>query len=266
VPDYPAGTVLWYSNPRVGGGWWQARLIGSSGAHDVEVGDMDRDGDFDVAVRAHFGSTIVFRQEAGLQWSRITLPVPGGEGLGLGDLDGDGDLDVAQNGWWVETPANLAGSWVVHTVDASLSGTPVVADVADVNLDGRNDLVVSASESAGGQVAWYQAPTSPRTGAWTKRVVASADYVHGFGVADVDLDGDRDIVFAEMHQSAQKRVGWFRNDGGATTWSMQVVATTGSHNIRVLDMDRDGDIDIMGSNWGGSPSPVEWWRNGLRSP
>jgi hypothetical protein len=263
VPDYPAGTVLWYANPRIGGGGWRSQLVGMSGAHDVEVGDIDRDGDVDVIVRAHGGATVLFRQDPALRWTRVTLPVPGGEGLALGDIDRDGDLDIGQNGWWVETPSDLvAGTWTVRTIDGSWPSL-VASDIADVNADGRNDLLVAPNESEG-QLVWYQAPTDPRTGAWTKRVVGAADYVHDFGVADVDLDGDRDSVFAEMHQSAQRRVGWFRNDGSGTTWSVQVVATTGSHNIRVVDMDGDGDIDIMGSNWGGSPSPVEWWQNNKR--
>jgi hypothetical protein len=263
VPDYPAGTMLWYANPRIGGGGWRSQLIGAGGAHDVEVGDVDRDGDVDVAVRAHHGSTVLFRQDPNMRWTRVPLPVPGGEGLALGDLDGDGDLDVGQNGWWLETPVNLVfGTWTQHTID---TGWPdlVATDIADVNADGRNDMLVAASEGTG-QLVWYQAPVDPRTGTWIRRVVGPADYVHDFGVADVDLDGDRDIVFAEMHQSAQRRVGWFRNDGSGTTWAVQVVATTGSHNIRVADMDRDGDVDIMGANWGGSPSPIEWWQNGIR--
>jgi hypothetical protein len=262
VPDYPAGTMLWYANPRIGGGSWRSQLIGTSGAHDVEVGDVDRDGDVDVAVRAHHGSTVLFRQDPSVRWTRVTLPVHGGEGLALGDLDRDGDLDVGQNGWWLQTPADLVfGTWTQYTIDG---GWPdlVATDIADVNADGRNDLLVAPSESTG-QIVWYQAPANPG-GTWIPRVVGPADFVHDFGVADVDLDGDRDIVFAEMHQSAQRRVGWFRNDGSGTSWAVQVVATTGSHNIRVADMDRDGDIDIMGSNWGGSPSPIEWWENGIR--
>jgi hypothetical protein len=38
-----------------------------------------------------------------------------------------------------------------------------------------------------------------------------------------------------------------------------VIATTGSHNIRAADIDRDGDVDLVGAN--DDPSPIELRRN-----
>jgi hypothetical protein len=264
VPDYPAGTMLWYANPRVGGGSWQARTIGAADAHDVQVGDQERDGDLDVLVRGHGGATVLFVQQSPTSWSRRVLTSPAGEGIGYGDLDGDGDLDVAQNGWWLEAPANpLTGTWIRHDF---ASGWPVdvAAEVIDINSDGRNDIVLAASESMG-RLAWYQAPSAPRTGTWPARVVANdVGYVHQVAFADVDGDGDRDIGFAEMANSPQRRVGWFANNTGGTAWTLNVLATTGSHNIRAADIDRDGDPDLVGANHDGI-SPIQLWRN-LRVP
>jgi hypothetical protein len=263
VPDYPAGTMLWFKNPRIGGGsTWQANQIGVASAHDVQVGDQEGDGDLDVLVRGHIGDTVLFVQNTPTSWSRRVLPSPGGEGIGYGDLDGDGDLDVAQNGWWLEAPANpVTGTWVRHDF-ATDWPIMVAADVVDVDNDGRKDIVLAASESTGG-LSWYRSPTSPRTGTWTRYIVSSdLDYVHQFVVADIDLDGDKDIAFAEMTQSARRRIGWFQNAGGATSWTLRVIATTGSHNIRGVDIDRDGDIDIVGANY--DPAPIELWKNKLR--
>ena len=71
-----------------------------------------------------------------------------------------------------------------------------------------------------------------------------------------------------MQQSDQKRVGFFLNDGGGENWRPEVVARTGSHNIRVADIDRDGDNDIVDANWDSASdpmhAPLEMWRN-LRS-
>jgi hypothetical protein len=263
VPDYPAGRLLWYSNPRKGGGGWQSRVIGAARPHDVQIGDQDADGDLDVVTRGHVGETVLFVQGTPTSWARRVLPAPPGEGLGYGDLDRDGDLDVAQNGWWLEAPTNpMTGTWVRHDF---ASGWPnmVAAEIVDVNKDGRNDIVLATSESAG-RMFWYRAPSAPRTGTWSGHVVSnSVDYVHQFVVADIDLDGDRDIAFAEMAQSARKRVGWFVNSGNSTSWSTAVIATTGSHNIRAVDIERDGDIDLVGANW--RSGPVELWRNLIRN-
>ena len=264
VPDYPAGTMLWYANPRIGGGSWRATILGSADAHDVQVGDQDRDGDLDVLVRGHGSETVLFLQLTPSSWARRVLPAPPGEGLGYGDFAGDGNLDVAQNGWWLEAPADASnGSWIRHEF---ASGWPelVAAEVVDVNGDGRNDIVVATSESLG-RLVWYEAPPSPRTGVWAEHVVAAdVGYVHQFGVADVDRDGDKDVVFAEMAQSPSGRIGWFANGGSGLSWTLTTIATTGSHNIRVVDMDRDGDVDIVGSNFGDT-SPLELWRNLGRS-
>jgi hypothetical protein len=78
-------------------------------------------------------------------------------------------------------------------------------------------------------------------------------------------DGKPDVVIAEMQDSLKKRVGFFLNEGQGNSWKFQVVAKTGSHNIRVADIDRDGDIDIIGANWdtNNDPNhaPMEMWRN-----
>ncbi len=260
VPDAAAGTMLWYANPRIGGGSWLGRTIGAAFAHDVQVGDQDGDGDLDVAVRGPGGPTVLFVQASTTSWGRRVLPAPDGEGLGYGDLDGDGDLDIAQNGWWLEAPANpLTGAWVDHTLTGTWPAL-VAAEVADVDRDGRNDIVLAASEG-GGRLSWYRAPADPRTGTWTEHVVDdSVGYVHQFVVADIDRDGRSDIAFAEMAASPTKRIGWFENDGGGTSWTLRVFAATGSHNIRVADMDRDLDLDVVGANHDGT-SPLELWRN-----
>jgi hypothetical protein len=88
------------------------------------------------------------------------------------------------------------------------------------------------------------------------------DYVHQFAVADVDLDGDRDIVMAEMTNSTRRRVAWFANGGGGSSWAMRPIASGGSHNIRAVDIDRDTDIDVVGANY--DTGPIELWRNRIR--
>jgi hypothetical protein len=56
---------------------------------------------------------------------------------------------------------------------------------------------------------------------------------------------------------------YFNNDSG-TSWSQQVVAESGSHNLRVGDIGGDGDQDIFGANWNdGAPNSavIEMWES-----
>lgn len=71
-------------------------------------------------------------------------------------------------------------------------------------------------------------------------------------------------VITDSH-APQKRVGFFLNQGKGASWKLQVVARTGSHNIGVVDIDHDGDFDIIGANYDSERdprgAPMELWRN-----
>lgn len=261
--------LVWYENPRSGGDprtdTWTQHTIGAAGGgnHDVEIADVDGDGDMDVVSRKKRGEgTFFWRQQTPTSWTQITVSTRAGEGTGLGDLDGDGDIDVVHNGFWMEqiTPTN----WVERDID---TGGPrdSGARIADVNGNGRNDVVLSPSETSSGRFSWYEA-ADPRNGPWTEHVIDSTvSYLHTFQVLDVDGDGDLDFVTAEMHQSADPdEVSIYFNLSQGLSWSQQVVATTGSHNVRAGDIGNDGDIDIFGANWNDrapNSAVVEYWEN-----
>jgi len=266
------GTIVWYENPAAtsdpAGGGWSARTIGTHRGHDVEVGDIDGNGRLDVLVRGA-GTTVVFLQTNALAWARNQINSSGTEGSALGDIDRDGDLDVAQDGYWLEAPTNPAtGAWPRHTV-AEEWVNRVAVDLADLNRDGRLDMILAPSESSG-RLVWYEGPANPRTDPWTEHVIDdTVSYLHTFKTADVDKDGDNDLVAAEMHQSSDPdEVSIYFNEGDGLAWRQQIVATTGSHNLRVRDIEFDGDIDIVGANWNDAApdsAVVRWWRNDLNN-
>ena len=80
-------------------------------------------------------------------------------------------------------------------------------------------------------------------------------------MADMDSDGDTDIVAAEMEQgrNPDEVKVYLNQDGLGRVWVKQVIATTGSHSMRILDVDEDGDRDLYGANWEGNQ--VQLWLN-----
>ena len=260
--------LQWYENPLPGGDprttSWTAHLIGSAGAnnHDVEVGDVDGDGAVDVVTRKKSdGLTYLWRQESPTSWSRITISTTDGEGTALADLDEDDDLDVVHNGFWVEQ-VDLH-TWVEHTIDSNWSDDVGVLAV-DINDDGDLDVVLAPSESSG-RFSWYET-ADPVNGPWTEHSIdPGVSYFHTFKAADMDRDGDLDLVTAEMHQSSNPdEVSVYFNEGDGLSWSQLVVATSGSHNLRIGDIGNDLDIDIYGANWNDSApnsAVIEMWEN-----
>ncbi len=264
TPEYDIGRVAWYRNPLIGGGGWTAVPIGTGvTAHDVEVADMNGDTKIDVVIRGHFGPTTLYLQVDPNTWTAVGITAAiANEGTSLADVNLDGRIDIVQNGYWLEAPPDPSdgGAWTKWSFDASWEASTVAAGVGDLSGDGRPDVVLAFGESTG-RMAWYEAPPDPRIGAnWIEHPIADPiDYVHTFELVDIDTDGDRDVVFAEMAQSTGKRVGILRNNGGGLAWGLQVLSTNGSHNVRVADIGNDGDLDVVGANWQGPP--VELWEN-----
>jgi len=273
IPKLGVGLV-WYENPRPAGNpardQWKMHVI-SAGAsvslqrddfhHDVEVGDINGDGKLDVVTRG--GRTRIFLQNNPDSWATVVIPTDGRGGLALADLNADGLLDIVENGYWLECPKDPGGgTWVRHEI---ASGWPddVGVTVADINGDGRPDVLLAPAERPG-RLAWFEAPAQLPSGRWIEHVIASdvAD-IHTFKVADMDGDKQLDVVTAEMEQSPQKRISIYFNEGRGEKWRQQVVGTTGSHNLRVARIGRGNTLSIVGSNHGnnGAPPVIDLWEN-----
>jgi hypothetical protein len=272
--DIVMGGVFWYENPRPEGnpkkGPWRAHKIGSHQSHDVEVADLDGDGDLDVVTRGQsgFGSNagnriLLWGQNTPTSWSMRVIDCPHGEGLTLADMDRDGDMDMVIAGRWYENPRDIVkATWAEHVFSTAWAHGDVKVEVADINEDGRADVVLTPAEGTY-RIAWFEAPSDPRAGQWPEHnIEESAEGVHSLQLADMDGDGDVDVVTARMHQyKAPHEVSIYLNEDKGTKWQKQVLSERGSHNIRVGDIGSDGDLDVIGANWSGPYQPIEMWEN-----
>ena len=92
----------------------------------------------------------------------------------------------------------------------------------------------------------------------TKVIATNADHAEDVQVADLDGDGDLDIVSASYNDST---IAWYENDGAADPVFAATDITTsasGAHDVFLSDIDRDGDIDIVSAEYSGT---IAWYEN-----
>lgn len=274
--DDQHGVNCWFENPRPNGnpakGPWKRHDIGKTEyVKDIEVRDFDKDGRPDVVVRMHTKVCLYVQKSSG-SWTAVWMNIHDHEGMEVADLDRDGDPDIILNGFWLECPPDpVADKWLEHSIDkkwwtqktGSWQDNNCKVTVADMNKDGRPDVLLSHSEKAGFPVCWYEAPGNPKKGPWKEHVIGQVDKCHNLKAADFDRDGDLDVFAAEMPnipREAPHPVMVFINQGNARRWKQQILAKHGNYSAQVGDIDNDGDIDIIGLRNHNSP-PIEMWRN-----
>ncbi len=260
--------IVWFRNDGHDG--WTMSEIDHQRLHDVEVVDLNNDGRLDVVARgqslfANAGHTLFLYYQRDNGWERHHIEIPPGEGLKVADIDRDGRADVVTNVSWLKNPGVAGGKWEQRTFASTWTWPHVFIDVGDINADGRVDIVMSPAEPAGQKyrISWFEGPVDPHS-VWIEHVVEdSVESAHHFvGVADFDKDGKVDIATATMHQGlAPTEIGVYLNHGAGKGWTKKVLATSGSHNMRIVDIDGDGDPDLFGANWEGKNQSIELWIN-----
>ena len=265
------GKLAWYENavgPGGLGGFGAQQIIASASgaASAVRAADLDGDGDQDVVAAIVADVILWYENLDGLgnfgPPQIITLAADLPRGLFTADVDGDGDVDVLSASFaddeiaWYE---NLDGLGTFGSQNVITNLADQARSVFAADLDGDGDLDVISGSEADDKVAWYENLDGLGTFGAQQIISASANGVWSVFAADLDGDGDADVLSASTQNN---QVAWYENaDGLGGFGPVQVVATTGSSAISVFaeDLDGDGDADVLAATSSGGE--VAWYEN-----
>ena len=251
--------------------------------NDVAVADMNGDKRLDI-VTANFGNSTVgvLLGQAGGGFAPVSAysadrPL----GVAVADVNGDGRLDVVTANNSTNTAGVLLGQAgggfaTMIAYPSGPSGAPNGVDVADMNGDGRLDIIiVNITGTVGvllGRVGGgFAAVTNYQTGlGFNSRPKAVA-------VADVNSDGRLDIVTANNASGAAGVLLGLAGGGFATASTYSVGVNSQPESVAVADLNGDGRLDIVTANYGtnmagvllglagGGFAPVSTYSNALPS-
>lgn len=234
------------------------------------------------------------------------------------DFDGDGDIDVLaakrvkqelvlllnegplsdDEDAFVPVPIDIDPAFEVVGTWRGLANA-FQADTADLNDDGRLDLVVNVIERGDGitglsaGLGWLEQPAS-LDAPWRFHRIGNTlpDWVIGIHLADIDGDGDLDAVtggysginiLAGSYSGASRdydepgidasasvgRISWFENPGDpSASWRRHDVSrrVRGMYDMFAsLDMDGDGDLDIIAPRGNSGTYDGVFWLEQVRS-
>ncbi|HSH02489.1 MAG TPA: FG-GAP-like repeat-containing protein [Anaerolineae bacterium] len=241
--------------------------FGSGNSRNMDVGDVDGDGDLDVVIANVSGQAEeVWLNDGTGNFGLTAYDTFGAEDstdIQLGDMDGDGDLDAVvvnfngtqANGVWLNDGTGNFGVAAFHSFGASGNSTGVA--LGDLDGDGDLDVAISRFFNQSHEI-WMNDGTG--------NLGAVADQTFGGGrtwgvtMGDVDGDGDLDVVTAGGDGSPQEV--WL-NDGtgdvGTVAYDSFNTGTKNTTELELGDMDGDGDLDAVLSH--ASSGTNEVWLN-----
>ncbi|WP_400079242.1 T9SS type A sorting domain-containing protein [Winogradskyella sp. R77965] len=232
----------------------------------VSASDIDGDGDIDIVGSSISNDKIVwFENINGLgnyyKPHLVSTIAEFANSLFVADLDNDGDMDIlcasSSNGvlaWYenLDGQGNFGGE---QFITAATGVNFVIA--ADIDNDGDIDII--SSSSGQDKVSWYENIDSQGSFSSQQVITTSADGVNSIFAADIDSDGDIDLLSSSYNDD---KIAWYENLDGLGSFGNQQVITTsanGANSVFAADIDSDGHLDVLISSY--LDDDISWYRN-----
>lgn len=258
----------WYSNPGSAGGNWEKNTIGGTFKNVAHVYDFDGDGDMDLlgTTGEYTGAQLVWAQNDGEGNFTVFNNIPEGDtdyyepflaGIAGGVFDVGGPYRMAINWNGAESTGSpvqmltpsadpTTGTW--QLVDISNDSTGEDIQAGDIDRDGDLDLFQGSNWLRNNGNLQFETFSTGIT------YVSTPDRAQ---LADFDRDGDLDAVVGQLSLGGtgnNKEFAWFAAPSDPTQpWVRNILDTNidGSLSVFAVDIDFDGDKDIVVGEWRG---------------
>lgn len=194
-------------------------------------------------------------------------------GVAVADLNGDGRADIVVARSYVtsltppypgtiEVRLQNAGGTFAPAVQYAVGTDPLGISVADVNGDGRPDIVVANATSANISVL-LQSGTQAGSFLAAQHFAVNAT-PNDVAVGDLDGDGRADIAVA-TEGTVKGAVVLLQSAGSTLSFATSRTLVTGSDagSVAIGDLDRDGRNDVAVSSSGGAAVFLQSVTNGV---
>jgi hypothetical protein len=267
-----AKKIAWWKNPGAKGGAWPEATVDSGFPVEfARLADIDNDGEAREVLpqSGDANAPLAWYEAKNGQWKKHAISAKSyGHGIGAGDVNGDGRTDVLTPKGWFEAPADpRSGAWT-HHADWNETAHLGFLHVLDVNRDSRPDIVTTNAHDYG--LIWFERGPAgaPPDKAWTRRVIDDSwSQGHASTIIDLDGDGRLDLVTGKRYMAhngkdpgERESLGlyWYEHrpqpasvagGGAGIEWIRHLIAyggrVGGGMQIPVVDMDKDGDLDLV---------------------
>jgi len=259
--------IAWYENLG-GGAFGHQRVITTDAdyALSVHVTDVDSDGDVDVISASYNDDRIAWYENFGGGVfgppQIITDQAHGPWSTDVADLDNDGDGDVL-----CAASKNHKVSWYENLGDGTFgdcriigyaySTPPIHSPVHAADMDGDGDLDVLSASDHYYSIFWFENLTGGVFGP-SQSIAGSADDVYSIRVADLDTDGDPDLL-----AGSKQTLAWYENLGACSFGPQKLVTTQSVYpkSLCASDLDADGDLDVLSAGGLYDGGDVIWFQN-----
>ena len=266
--------ITWYENVDGQGTFGGNHLITNEtdDCRSFFVGDIDGDNDLDVVSSSQNDLKIAWYENLdGLgsfgpqQVVLDSIYYP--RSIYLEDMDNDSDLDIVvafPPGGLIIWYENIDGQGtfnVEHLVDPF-----VYASVSIIvkDIDGDSDKDILYADISGDTIGWYENENG--LGAFGEKQIVSLETwgVNAIHAADIDLDGDFDVLSAS---GLDQKVAWYENLDGQGVFGPQKIISIGStqpNSVYAGDLDGDGDLDVVFTS--DYDDKIAWHENLMNTP